>query len=249
MPQNKWFIIPHPRPAATMRIFCFPYAGGSARTYMNWYKSLPEHIEIVAVQPPGRGARLMEDLFSDMDSLIAELIQLIPKYLDKPYILFGHSLGSRVAFELLTNIVKLQLPLPIHFIASGSKGPQLQTRNEITHTLSDSAFIQKLTKLNGTPKEVLENKELMDIFLPLLRADFKLSETYRYTGDIQIDCPLSIFTGDQDIDINDNDLNGWSQFFNKNSTIYPIPGDHFFIDRNATLVIKKINEICQVAAR
>lgn len=243
MSHSDWFISPMPNPNATLRVFCFPYAGGSAATYMSWAKSLPVNVELVAVQLPGRANRLFEPPHSNMDSLITELVDVISGLLDKPYILFGHSLGSRVAFELLDKCNRLQLPIPKHFVASGSRGPHSTARDEPIYHLPDDELILKLNELNGTPKEILENAELMSLCLPLLRADFELSDTYCYTSDTKFDCPISVLGGDDDTDITHDDLLSWGRYFSHTVETHILAGDHFFIDSNKQPVLKIINSI------
>jgi medium-chain acyl-[acyl-carrier-protein] hydrolase len=244
MSLNKWFVIPRPNPSAELRIFCFPYAGGSAVTYMDWVKHLPANIEVVIVQPPGRGPRMFESLFTNMDALITELVQLIPSMLNKPYIFYGHSLGSRVAFELMNQLKKHQLSLPIHFIASGSKGPHLLPIKKAIYQLPENEFIEELKQLSGTPTAVLENKELMDLFIPLLRADFEIADTYSYQGNEKFDCLLTVLGGEED-DITIEQLNSWKKFFNQEKQVNLLPGGHFFIDSHSEIVFKHVNQILQ----
>lgn len=132
---NDWFVIPKPNPKSTLTLICFPYAGGSAQVFMQWVASLPSNVELVIIQAPGRGARICESPYSNMNCLIKELIKFGPLLLDKPYILFGHILGSRIAFEIMRKIKKLGSPLPKHFIASGSRGPNFQSIKKSVYNL------------------------------------------------------------------------------------------------------------------
>ena len=241
MYKNKWFVIPKPNINAEIKLICFPYAGGSAVTYLNWAQQIADNVELIIVQPPGRGPRMFEPLHKEMTTLIAELLIHFPTLLNKPYILFGHSLGSRVAFELMAELSKLAQPLPKHFIASGSKGPHLFSDKKSLHALSDEEFIIELEQLSGTPKAVLENRELMELFLPVLRADFQIAETYRYDGSSKFPCTLSVLGGRDDIDIPREKLESWTTFFEKTTQICLLDGDHFFIDNHQEQVLKKVN--------
>ncbi|WDE13824.1 thioesterase II family protein [Thalassomonas haliotis] len=240
---SKWLVNPLPRPDADLRLICFPYAGGNAATFTPWIKQLSTNVELIAIQAPGRASRLFESPHNNMDELIAELLPLIPTLLDKPTIFYGHSLGSRVAFELMTRLKAQGLPLPVHFIASGSRGPQVKAKENTTYHLADDAFMTELENLNGTPKAVLENKELMELFLPLLRADFEIAETYQYNSKITFDCPLTVLGGEQDIQITREHLQGWQDFFALPADIQILPGDHFFIDSHPELVTEQVNNI------
>ena len=243
MSSSNWFLKPQSNPNADLKLFCFPYAGGSAATYMSWAKSLPANAELIPVQLPGRANRLFEPAYSNMDSLISELLNEIEPMLNQPYILFGHSLGSRVAFELMAQCKKSGLPIPEHFIASGSRGPQNCSFEKPIHHLSNEDFILKLMELNGTPKEVLENEELMTLCLPLLRADFELAHTYSYTSNEKFNCAVSILGGEEDHDITRCDLLSWGDFFSQSQKLHFLPGDHFFIESDKQQVLKIVNSI------
>lgn len=243
--KNKWFVIPRPNANADLRIICFPYAGGGVSTFQSWVKSIPMNVELVIIQAPGRGERFGEQAYSSMNLLLDDLIRVIPNILNKPYILFGHSLGSRVAFELMNRLKELNYSLPKHFIASGSRGPQHRSLKKPIYNLPNEEFINELKMLNGTPQAVLENKELMELFLPLLAADFKIADTYCYLGNIRFNCQISVFGGEDDVDISLLKLNSWGDLFTTDANVELFPGNHFFIDSHNDLVLKKINTIIQ----
>ena len=241
--KNKWFVIPKPNINADLKLICFPYAGGSASTFLPWIKSLPDNVELIIVQAPGRGSRIGELAYSDMQALIGDLIKNIPSILNKPYILFGHSLGSRIAFELMNQLKILNYALPQHFIASGSRGPHHKCTKESIYNLPHDEFIEELKSLNGTPQSVLENKELMELFLPLLKADFEIADRYCYKGEVRLNCPISVFGGEYDVDICLSKLNSWGDFFETDVDVNLFPGNHFFIDSQSKLVQQKVNYI------
>ncbi len=243
MLDTKWFVIPKPNPHADLRLICFPYAGGSATTYMSWVKHLPQNIELVIVQAPGRGTRMFEKAFSTMASLTKELLTVFPNYTNKPYIFFGHSLGSRVAFELMSQLQHRSFPLPQYFIASGSRAPHIISSKKSIHHLPDDEFIAQLKLLNGTPQAVIENKELMELFLPLVRADFEIADNYCFTSKAIFNCPITVLSGKDDIDITQFHLESWGNFFNTKQEIHMIPGNHFFIESHKDVVLEKVNEI------
>ncbi len=210
---------------------------------MSWVKWLPNNVELLAIQPPGRATRIFEPAYSDMNTLISELLKVITSLIDRPYVLFGHSLGSRVAFELMAQCKKIGYRLPQHFIASGSRGPHIPVRKESIHQLPDEEFIAELKELNGTPKEILVNEELMALLLPLLRADFKLADTYSYASDTVFDCPISVLGGKDDIEITYEDLQSWGIYFSQPADVHTLSGDHFFIESNKQLIEEKVNMI------
>ncbi|TQV77391.1 thioesterase [Aliikangiella marina] len=245
MSKDQWLLRPNRSSPLNqdIKLLCFPYAGGSAATYLDWHNWLPQNVDLVAIQPPGRASRIFEPGYKNMHDLVDSLIEALYKELSSPYILFGHSLGSRIAFELMNRCLAQNLPLPHRFIASGSRGPHLSPRITSIYRLPDAQFIEKLKSINGTPKEILENSELMELCLPMLRSDFELADKYKYSGDCVFDCPVSIFGGKSDSEISVDELKTWQKFFSKDITIELFAGDHFFIDSCKTSVISKVNEI------
>lgn len=241
--QKKWCVTPKPNPSAKIRLFCFPYAGGGPATFSGWERSLPKNIELVAIQPPGRGSHLLDSCIDDMTQMVTQLIRMISPLLDKPYVFFGHSLGSKIAFELLRHLKAHNYPLPKHFIASGSKGPKEQSEKRAIYALSDNQFIAELERLNGTPKEILQNRELMEILLPMLKADFKIAHTYQCNRDEKFNCDVTVFGGTQDKDVSNEDLAAWCELFSQNSEIHRFEGGHFFVDSLQEEVLDKVTHI------
>lgn len=237
MENNKLFIIPKPISSPRLRLFCFPYAGGSARTYLDWAAYFNDDIEIVAVQPPGRATRIGETLYEDLPSLVDELIAQAAFITQIPYVFIGHSLGCRVAFELACQLQSRAYPIPVHFFASGCPAPHLKDNNPYTHNLPRDQFIRELQKMNGATDEILLNDELMDILLPVLRADFKMAETYQPARFV-LKSPVTVLSGDSDPDVKPIELYAWSELSSEDLTIQYIQGDHFFIDQNRGRVIE-----------
>ncbi len=219
----------------------FPYAGGSIATYFHWAKLFSDDlkVELVLVQLPGRGSRMTEPSHQSMESLMSELMSHAEYISDRPYILFGHSLGGRVAYELACRIAKLELAHPKYLVASASRAPHLQNQAEPIHDLPRSAFISRLEQLNGTPKEILSNSELLDLVIPILRSDFKIVAEYRAQVK-PIQCPILVLGGEDDNDVSFDELKAWSELSKGKTTIEHIPGDHFFINYNEGLVVDKL---------
>lgn len=238
---NKIFINPVQKPNRKARLFCFPYAGGSINTYFPWAKKINKDIELIAVQPPGRGSRMTEKPHNSMDTLVAELMQYSDFITEKPFFFFGHSLGSRMAYDLAVNLRKAQKPLPKLLIASGSRAPHLGDTTDPIYNLPSKEFIEELGKLNGTPKELLAVKELMDILEPLLRADFQIAETYR-AQQVELPIPIKVLHGIDDIDISSEMLNAWNELSVFDVDITHMRGDHFFINEYNDLVLEKVSD-------
>jgi surfactin synthase thioesterase subunit len=242
MKSSSWFVRPVPKLAPTSRLVCLPYAGGSAATYVSWARSLPAEVELVALQPPGRGARMAEAPHTQMESLIAQLLGVFAQVTDRPYVLFGHSLGSRVGFELALQCQRRGLPLPACFIASGSRAPQLRKREPPVHDLPQAEFVARLRELAGTPEEVLTNGELIELLLPLLRADFRIADLY-CAAPTRLNCPLVVLAGSQDHTVNAHEVEAWRDLAGSDCTIHWITGGHFFVEHNRAWVLERVNAV------
>jgi medium-chain acyl-[acyl-carrier-protein] hydrolase len=229
---SKWIVNRVPNPDAELRLICFPYAGGDASVFRDWYKTLPDHLEMLAVQLPGRSNRLFEPAIDCMNTLVRKVHQELLPYLDKPYVLLGHSLGSKIAFELLHQLSIKSEPLPIHYIASGSRAPHLPRARHFIHNLPDQLFIKEIAKLNGTPDAILKNRELMDLLLPMLRADFCLADTYSPGVRKALEIPVSVFNGKDDYPNSDKQKMYWQQHFTNEVDYQTFKGGHFFINDN-----------------
>ncbi len=170
--------------------------------YRSWARTLPPFVEVVGVQYPGRGSRILEQPAKKMEPLADAIVaELIPTLREKPFAIFGHSLGATLSFEVCSRLTQQNGPRPLMFFASGRQAPHVPDRDPVTYHLPDEEFVRDLRRLNGTPKEVLESEELMQLLLPLLRADFELIQTYTYRPSPKLQCPLVVFGGIGDTDI------------------------------------------------
>lgn len=237
---SRWIICPKPNPQASLRLFCFPYAGGGAYTYRNWAENLPSQIEVCPVQLPGRGNRLREAAFTRMVPLVRAIAQEMVSMLDKPFAFFGHSMGAAISFELARVLRREHLKQPSHLFVSGRIAPQIPKQDKQTYDLPEQEFIDELRRLNGTPKEVLEHPELMQMMTPLLRADFETIQTYTYEAEPPLDCPISAMGGLQDTDVPREDLDAWREQTTGPFSLRMFPGNHFFINTDQPLVLQAI---------
>ncbi len=221
--------IPAADPQVELRLFCFPFAGAGASVYRNWQDILPKSIEVCPVQLPGREERLLEVPFTRLAPLVAELGKVLEPYLDRPFAFFGHSMGASISFELTRHLRRINQPLPVHLFISGRRAPQVTVTESTTYHLPDPDFIEELRRLQGTPESVLQTPELMELLMPLLRADFELCETYDYHDEQPLDCPFSVFGGLDDADVSQDSLVAWKAQTNYPMQLQMFPGDHFFI--------------------
>jgi len=229
-----------PKPRATLRLFCFPYAGGSALIYREWGAALPVQVEVCPVQLPGRGHRLREAPLQRMQPLAEESARALLPLFDRPFAFFGHSMGALLAFEIARLLRARNVPGPSHLFVSGRQAPQAAETEPPTYDLPEPEFIEELRRLNGTPPEVLAHPELMQVMLPLLRADFEAVQTYAYREEPPLDCPISIYGGVQDEEVSREDLDGWCAQTNAPCTVRLFPGDHFFLNTARDMVLRTL---------
>jgi medium-chain acyl-[acyl-carrier-protein] hydrolase len=227
---ERWIAFRTPNPQARLRLFCFPYAGAGAAIFCTWSEGLPADIEVCPVQLPGRGTRLMEAPFSQLSPLVQALAQALVPLLDKPFALFGHSLGALVAFELARQLRRQSGVQPVRLFASADRAPQVPPRGRPIHALPERDFLVELRRLNGIPEKVWEDEEMMQIMLPVLRADFAVYETYLYSSEPPLDCLVSSFGGLQDQKVSHGDLEAWRDQTRASFSLQMFPGDHFFLN-------------------
>lgn len=225
--RTPW-IFPHPDiEQPECRLFCFPYAGGGASVFRQWQQHMPPGVQVCAVQLPGRESRMAEVPCTDLESLVEQLYDALASLLETPFALFGHSLGAKIAFALAICAQKRQRPVR-HLFVAGSRAPHLQEPRPLHH-LPDAELIAALRRYAATPEALLANRELMSLYMPLLRADFTLDETYVYRDDEPLLCPLTVFGGEDDPETGSEDLDAWQQHCKSTFCCHMFPGGHFFI--------------------
>jgi medium-chain acyl-[acyl-carrier-protein] hydrolase len=230
MRNNVWIKRTRQDPRTCFRLFCFPHAGGGASIFRAWPDRLPSEIEVCAIQLPGREERLREPPFARLSSLIDVLADVLYPYMDLPFAFFGHSLGSLISFELARRLRRQKALCPLQLFISGCRAPQIPDPDPPIHHLPDAEFIKELSRFNGTPKAVLDNPELMEVFLPLLRSDIRLYETYVYHHEAPLDCPITAFGGLEDEEVSREELAAWCDQTRNRYSMQMFPGDHFFLN-------------------
>jgi medium-chain acyl-[acyl-carrier-protein] hydrolase len=238
---GKWFTTPQPNPRAQLRLFCFPYAGGTAQIYREWPAGLPSFVEVCAVQLPGRGARLGEPALTNLLAVVEAAAPSLQPYFDRPFAFFGHSMGAIIAFELARHLRSTRAIEPTRLFVSGHGAPQIPSEHGQTYQLPDAEFVESLRRLNGTPEEVLSHPELLELMLPLLRADFEAIETYAYTEGEPLNCPITAFGGLQDLEVSRQEIEGWRAQTSSRFMLRMLPGDHFFIHSAQRLLLQTLS--------
>jgi surfactin synthase thioesterase subunit len=242
-PATARWIVPDPRPGQRrVRLFLLPHAGGGANTYRLWPAMMPSGVDVRPVQLPGRERRFSEPPIARMDTLLDALVPALRPLLDRPFALFGHSMGACIAHALALRLADLGLPCPFLLIASGREAPHLPRRKPSLHRLAEPEFLEGLKRLNGTPPEVLQNRELLDLVLPMLRADFTLVGEYRPATPAPLTCPIVVLGGETDAETTPEGLAAWSACTIGPSRVAMLPGGHFFTDTARAQVVAQVTE-------
>lgn len=240
--RSAWINCVKPTPNADVRLICLPYAGGGASVFSQWPKVLPANIELWAVQLPGRETRLREKPYRQISSLIEDLAEvLLPHLNEKPFAFFGHSLGALLGFELTRYLRQQAAVQPLHLFVSGRRAPHLSDSQSSLHHLPDNAFIQGVQqRYGGIPAIILQDPELLNLFLPILKADFELLESYSYVDDHPLDCSISAFGGYEDNQATQLELTHWHGHTRHAFNLTMLPGNHFFIQTARVQLIETL---------
>jgi surfactin synthase thioesterase subunit len=240
MSLSPWLI--HDRNSSRpLRLYCFPFAGGNAFHFTPWQQGLHPAIQLCAVQLPGRGARLREALPNSMPALVEGLSIVMAQETKQPFAFFGHSLGALIAFEVARECQRRGFPVPIHLFASGCDAPQYRGPVRVLHDLEEDALIAALKEYNGTPQEVLANRDLMALMMPTIRADLALAEKYEYHRGRPLDIPITVLAGKQDNQLSPEQTSTWQKETTNTCRVQWFEGDHFFINSERDAVLACIN--------
>lgn len=213
-----------------IRLFCLPFAGGSAYAYNPFREHLPERIELVPIELPGHGRRMREPLLSTLPEMIEEVLGQLRRHgLDTPYAIYAHSMGGLLSYLLARRILADGLPAPRRLIISGCSAPPLIPKESKKSHLPKPRFVEMLEELGGCPPEILANAELLDLFEPVLRADFKAVESYVYQALPPLDLPFTLLYGDRDAEAGRATISPWQNETTRPIALHEFSGDHFFI--------------------
>jgi medium-chain acyl-[acyl-carrier-protein] hydrolase len=247
---SRYLVRNRPRLPPLLRLFCFPCAGGTPSMYRQWSQYLPAWIDLVPVLIPGRESRISEAPFADLEPLTDEIVKAIESATDVPYALFGHSMGSLVAFEAARRLNGGSGRGPSLLMVAGHCAPHLRPRRIQVHSLPDDDFVNYLREIDGTAPEVFEDPSLLEIVMPVLRADFTACETYVFRPGPQLGCPITAFRGIADVEIDESDLASWSMHTTAEFRSHNLPGGHFFVNTaQAQMVSLVIRECTRVVAK
>jgi medium-chain acyl-[acyl-carrier-protein] hydrolase len=244
----RWFkVLSEGRGAQTTRLFCFPFAGGGASAFAKWASGFPPHVSVCSIQYPGREDRWGEPPFASLEALVEALAEALAPHLTGRFALLGHSFGALVAYELTRALQRQGRPTPLRLFVSGARAPHLPPKEPI-HELPERDFLKKLCEFNGMPDEVLRNTDLLLAVLPIIRADFRLFEQYRFGDATPLPVPISAFGGASDASVPIADLLAWSSRTSKVFRSRFLEGHHFFLFDSPSKTMSYIVEDIEAAA-
>jgi medium-chain acyl-[acyl-carrier-protein] hydrolase len=218
------------------------HAGGSAAAFRPWVGALERHgIEVWALQLPGRENRWGERAFDDMATAVQSCVDALVPHLDVPYTLLGHSVGAKLAFAVAQTLADRAAPSARRLVLSAARAPQLQHDEQfIRHDLPRAELLDALERLGGTPPQLLEHPEFLDLLLPVLRADLRLIETCQVLGPRPLEIPMSVFGGLEDRDVTHEQLRAWLSWTRAPGEVHQLPGGHFFLFAPETRMPERI---------
>ena len=228
-------------------IIALPFAGANKYSYKALEKYVPNAINWVSLDLPGRGERFSEPILETIDEMVKDLlIQIKPLISNNNYIFYGHSLGTILGYELTKSIIKQNLRLPISLFFTGRGSPKQEKSLEKKSLLPRDLFWEDVNKIGGLPKEILANKDLLDLYYPIVKSDFKAVEDYICPeADAPFSIPISICLGTEEIG-NDKDkttlaaMKAWADDTTSTCEFELFPGDHFFIFKHPKAIVQKI---------
>lgn len=240
---SPWVLASRSDARSRLRLLCFPYAGGAASAYRLWSAAFPPEVEVCPIQLPGRGSRFRETPYRRAMDLVPAAADGLRPLMDRPFALFGHSMGALVAFEFARELRRRSWPAPVLLAVSGRQAPPRPAPDPPFGHLPDAEFIQEVRgRYDGIPAEVLAEEELLQLVLPSLRADILVLETYSHVPEAPLDCPISCFGGEEDRHVTREGLEGWSEHTRAGCTVRIFPGRHFFIDSAREAVLRSLRE-------
>ena len=226
-----------------IKLFCFPYAGGSSTIYNKWNPFLDDRIILEPIELPGRGLKIKEDLIASLEELIDYIMIRIRSdiFSGDLYALFGHSMGALIVHQLLEKFLEEKIPMPIHAFFSGREAPHIERKTKNYHLMDDEAFIDSVKKMGGTPPGFFEHPELVNVFLPVLKNDFQIADTEAYNRNyLKRSLNVTALFGKEER-FCETEREGWKDYTSGICSIKYFEGDHFFINNRYKEITRLIN--------
>lgn len=221
-----------------IKLFCFPFSGGSASVYQQWFKNITSQIELIPVELSGRSRRFNQPLLNNLADNVEDLFQIIQNAIQPSYALFGHSLGCLLIYEFIQKLQHNNFPMPFHIFLSGGIPPHFrEIPKQFIHQLSDKELLNELIKIGGISPVFQANQELQNLFLPIIRSDFKMYESYIPSTDKFIfPCDITVMAGDSDHISTPDKVKNWSLYTKNRCKLCVYQGDHFFLQKEASQI-------------
>ena len=233
-----WLLRPRLRPTAMVRLFCLPSAGCGPSMFHGWAAALPDTIEVIGVGLPGRESLISEPLLNGLPEIANQIIRAMEPLLDRPYALFGHSMGAWLAYELCHQLRRNMQPMPRRLMVSGRRAPHLPPRRSPLRGLGDAELLAEVQKrYGGISDAVLAEPELMKLLLPVLRTDITAVETYVCPDEPPLQCNIDSFGGLQDDEINEDELQAWAIHTLGSFSVKRFSGGHFYLQEPSSVVL------------
>tara|TARA_B100000614_G_scaffold254860_1_gene270928 strand:- start:132 stop:878 length:747 start_codon:yes stop_codon:yes gene_type:complete len=245
MKNHPWYLEYKKNPHAAMRLFCFHHSGGGASAFFPWLDKLSSSIEMIAIQLPGRENRFSEPLTNNLQHIITSLREGFELYKEKPFFTFGHSLGGLISFEFIKSIHQFYSLYPRCMIISATKAAHMPFRMKPLSSLDDETLKKEVQTYNGIEESILENDELLELFLPIIRSDFSIYESYHPKDSTPLPCDILVFSGCEDSSVNAEEIQGWAAYTTGKFEHTPFPGGHFFIKNHIKSIAEHINQLAE----
>ncbi|GAA1959035.1 thioesterase II family protein [Amycolatopsis minnesotensis] len=233
----RWLRCWEPRSAPRLRLVCFPHAGGAASFYGSWGGLAPADVEVHAVQYPGREDRIGEAVPTGMEELVRGVTEEVHALSDRSLVLFGHSMGAIAAYETARALSAVHGVRPRRLVVSGRHVPGEAAGGDV-HRRDDAGLVAEVRRVGGAGAEVLAaTPELWPVFLPAIRGDYRIEETYRHRPGTPLDIGVTAIVGAEDAEATPDEADRWCEYTSGPFTRHVVQGDHFFPARHAEQVL------------
>lgn len=226
---------------SNFNLFCLPHAGGNKYAYQPFIEAAPDFIDVKVLEYPGRGEKSSQALITDAISLAELMLNEIRDQLGTPYSIYGHSMGTLIGLLLLRKIEENGLKMPEFVFFTGSEGPRSRKFEKDRHLLPKDELIEELRLLGGVTEDVLNEPDIMDFFLPIIRADFQAIESFKYFETAPLNVPMTIAIGTQE-KVSSDQAKSWQHETRFPLEIMQFHGNHFFIFDHAKRILNLISE-------
>jgi len=244
--KDLWLYRPAPRQQATVRLFCFPYAGVGAAVFRPWSAGLSARVDVCAMQLPGRTTRMSEPPIANIPTLVDGIVDAISPHLEIPFVFFGHSMGAILAAEVTRELARKGARLPHYLIVSARRPPHMPDLQSPLRNLSDTEFVEEVVRrYSAIPPEILGEEDFLALLLPALRADIAALETHRPSRQAALACPIIAFGGSNDVQTPRAHLEAWRDETSSHFEVCDFPGGHFYLESARTEVLAKVSEFLE----